>query len=309
MEQAQQGSTPTTTVSDRTGGEEELARGPGALTGSGSRSVQSRRLPPRHPPRRPFSSTPLLSFLKASERAALFLSLRFGFPSLPLHTSLSSRPSVSLPPPLPPCAPLFMREEGPWGPPPPPAPAPPSARLSLSLVVLLLLAGPSSCWCCQGREGGAEVARMGLAGDGSADTAQHLRLIFPSPLAPPPAFAFAPHLSGWLRRGQREPTLPFSGGYGASVGAEIRGQRGRVILLYHPLPGLSDDAVAVDFGTPDSSATGPASHLDLPNCYCNLPYLCSLVWSCWLRYEGPTMAGYLLALGSDRSGPFFCLFS
>ncbi|EES04525.1 hypothetical protein BDA96_04G046300 [Sorghum bicolor] len=67
-----------------------------------------------------------------------------------------------------------MREEGPWGPPPPPAPAPPSARLSLSLVVLLLLAGPSSCWCCQGREGGAEVARMGLAGDGSADTAQHL---------------------------------------------------------------------------------------------------------------------------------------
>ena len=104
MEQAQQGSTPTTTVSDRTGGEEELARGPGALTGSGSRSVQSRRLPPRHPPRRSFSSTPLLSFLKASERAALFLSLRFGFPSLPFpslaHLPLLS--SIRFPPTSPP---------------------------------------------------------------------------------------------------------------------------------------------------------------------------------------------------------------
>ncbi|AQK68563.1 putative protein phosphatase 2C 10 [Zea mays] len=70
-----------------------------------------------------------------------------------------------------------MREEGPWGP-PPPAPPPPSVRLSLSLVVLLLLlllpgraaSFSTSCWC-QGREGVAEVARMGLAGDGSADTA------------------------------------------------------------------------------------------------------------------------------------------
>ncbi|CAD6248089.1 unnamed protein product [Miscanthus lutarioriparius] len=76
-----------------------------------------------------------------------------------------------------------MREEGPWGPPPPPPPAPPpSARLSLSLVVLLLslllpgraVSCSSSCWCQdrgQGREGVAEVARMGLVGDGSADTA------------------------------------------------------------------------------------------------------------------------------------------
>lgn len=148
------------------------------------------------------------AFLPQSERASSslpFPSLRLPFPSLPFPCTPPSPlvhpfPSHLPSPPLPPCAPLFMREEGPWGPPPPPAPAPPSARLSLSLVVLLLLEGPSSCWCCQGREGGAEVARMGLAGDGSADTAQHLRLIFPSPLAPPPAFAFAfdfaPHLSG-----------------------------------------------------------------------------------------------------------------
>ncbi|XP_066329377.1 probable protein phosphatase 2C 45 [Miscanthus floridulus] len=73
-----------------------------------------------------------------------------------------------------------MREEGPWGPPAPP----PSARLSLSLSLVVLLLSlllpgravscSSSCWCQdrgQGREAVAEVARMGLVGDGSADTA------------------------------------------------------------------------------------------------------------------------------------------
>jgi len=55
-----------------------------------------------------------------------------------------------------------------------------SIRAHLAVVLLLLLpllpgralsCSSSSCCWCQGREGGAEVALMGLAGDGSADTA------------------------------------------------------------------------------------------------------------------------------------------
>lgn len=171
-------------------------------------SVQSRRarhviLPPivliHSSAAFPFSFllSPLSPFLSPSRRgeraqqASLLSSIRFLLPLLPGS------------PPSPPCAPLFMREEGPWGP-PPPAPPPPSVRLSLSLVVLLLLlllpgraaSFSTSCWC-QGREGVAEVARMGLAGDGSADTA-HLRFssLLPSPSSFTSRFPFRPHPSG-----------------------------------------------------------------------------------------------------------------